>query len=121
MLINVFVHTDADYATWAKQAVAEANLVRDPATAQGRELFLSLACAGCHTVRGTSAHGTVGPELTHIASKPNIAGVLSPVNAENLHRWIGDPPAVKPGTVMPKLGLDDATIDALAKFLLTLK
>ncbi len=123
MLLMVVAHPQNEYAAWAKDAVAQADLLLDPATQKGRELFLSLACAGCHTVQGTSAAGKVGPELTHIAKDPNhkIAGILSPVNAENLHRWIKDPQKEKPGTVMPTLGLDDATVDAIVSWLLTLK
>jgi cytochrome c oxidase subunit 2 len=123
MLLIVVAHPQSEYAAWAKDAVAAADLLLDPATAAGREKFLSLACAGCHTVAGTAASGKVGPELTHIAKDPNhkIAGIFSPVNAENLHRWIKDPQKEKPGTVMPTLGLDDATIDDIVKWLLTLK
>ena len=121
MLINVIAQTKADYAKWAADAVAKANLVNNPATKQGRELFLSLACAGCHTVAGTTAKGTIGPELTHIASKKDILGILSPVNAANLHKWIKTPQELKPGTDMPDLGLDDATIDKIVNWLLTLK
>lgn len=123
MLLMVVAHPAGEYAAWAKSAVAAADLLLDPATQKGRELFLSLACAGCHTVQGTSAAGKVGPELTHIAKDPGhkIAGILGPVNAENLRRWIKDPQNEKPGTVMPTLGLDDATIDDIVKWLLTLK
>jgi cytochrome c oxidase subunit 2 len=123
MLLVVVAHPQNDYAAWAKDAVAQADLLLDPATQKGRELFLSLACAGCHTVQGTTAGGKVGPELTHIAKDPShkIAGLFSPVNAENLHRWIKDPQKEKPGTPMPTLGLDDATIDDIVKWLLTLK
>ena len=120
MLLIVVAHPKNEYAAWAQRAVAEADLFLDPATQRGSELFKTLACAGCHKIEGLTA-GTVGPELTHIASKANIAGVLSPVNEENLTRWIQNPPAVKPGTAMPALGLDAETIDAIVKFLLTRK
>ncbi len=123
MLITVVAHPKSEYAAWAASAVADADRLNDPATKEGRELFLSLACAGCHTVAGTAAAGKVGPELTHIAADPThkIAGIISPVNAENLRRWIKDPQKEKPGTVMPTLGLDDATIDKIVSWLLTLK
>ena len=121
MLITVVARESNDYQAWAKDAVARADLINDPATKTGRELFLSLACSGCHTIAATTAQGKVGPELTHIASKDNIAGVLRPVSAENLTKWISDPPANKPGTQMPKLGLPPDNIDAIVKFLLTLK
>ena len=98
------------------------NRQSDPATKKGRETFLSLACTGCHTVQGTTAAGKVGPELTHVASKKSIAGgVVSPVTEENLTRWIKNPPAVKPGTLMPNLGLSDEQIHDIVQWLLTLK
>ncbi|MDP9266245.1 MAG: cytochrome c oxidase subunit II [Chloroflexota bacterium] len=121
MLVLVVAHDQGDYDAWAKGAVTAANLINDPATKAGRELFLALACSGCHTIAGTTAQGKVGPELTHIASKDSIAGVLRPVSEENLKKWISNPPGVKPGTQMPNLGLPPDNIDAIVKFLLTLK
>lgn len=124
MLITVVAHPKGEYAAWAAGAVKAAESTSDPATKEGRELFQSLPCAGCHTVAGTTAQGKVGPDLSNIAGQgPNkkIAGVLGPLNAENLHRWIKDPQGVKPGTIMPGLGLDDATIDKVVSWLLTLK
>lgn len=122
MLITLIAQTPDDYASWIKGALAEANRGSDPAVAKGKETFLSLPCTGCHTVQGTIAQGKVGPELTHIASqKTPIAGVLSPVNEENLSRWIKNPPAVKPGTLMPNLNLSDEQIHDIVQWLLTLK
>ncbi len=87
----------------------------------GRALFLAKACTGCHTVQGmTEAQGKVGPELTHVASNDLIAGAL-PFTEENLKRWLKDPAAVKPGTIMPNQGLTDSEIDAIIAFLRTLK
>ena len=122
MLITLVVHPKAEYATWAKGAVAEAGRLSDPATKKGRETFLALACTGCHTVKGTTAAGKVGPELSNVASKKSIAaGLLSPVNEETLTRWIKNPPAVKPGTLMPSLGLSDEQVHDIVQWLLTLK
>jgi cytochrome c oxidase subunit 2 len=122
MLITLVAHTPGDFAAWIPLAVKEANIPLDPQTAVGRQLFLSLACAGCHTIKGTTAGGKVGPELTHLMSKKSIAGgALSPVNEENLKKWISNPPAVKPGTIMPKLDLSQQQIDDIVLFLQTLK
>lgn len=121
MLIVLHAHSEADYATWLKGAVEFANLTADPETKRGREVFMANACVGCHLIRGTEAGGRVGPELTHIASKKDIAGVLSPVNAENLTKWISNPPGVKPGTVMPLVPLSAPDLEAVVKFLLVLK
>jgi cytochrome c oxidase subunit 2 len=123
MLITVVAHPQSEYAAWAETARTDAERLRDPATAAGRQAFLSGPCAGCHTVKGTTAAGKVGPELTHIASKPNIAGILSPVNQENLTKWVRNAPAIKPGIVMPKFEgtLPDTQIDQIVQWLLTLK
>jgi cytochrome c oxidase subunit 2 len=123
MLITVVAHPQSDYAAWAQTAKADAERLRDPATTVGRQAFLSGPCAGCHAVRGTTAAGKVGPDLTHIASKKDIAGVLSPVNQENLTKWVRNAPSIKPGIVMPKFDgvLPDDTINAIVQWLLTLK
>jgi len=122
MLITLVVHQKDQYATWIKDAVTTANRQIDPATKKGRETFLSLPCTGCHTVKGTTAVGKVGPELTHVASKKSIAaGLLSPVDEANLTKWIKNPPAVKPGTLMPNLNLSDDQIHDIVQWLLTLK
>ena len=122
MLITLVVHEKDQYAAWIKDAVTESNRLLDPATKKGRETFLSLACVGCHTVKGTTAAGKVGPELTNVASHKSFAGgVLSPVNEENLTKWLKNPPAVKPGTLMPNLNLSDEQIHDIIQWLLTLK
>ena len=84
-------------------------------------LFKSKGCIGCHMVPGIpEAKGTIGPDLEGLASRGQVAGVLE-LNVTNLTKWIQDPPAVKPGTVMPALGLSDADVKVLVVWLLTLK
>ncbi|HEY8731879.1 MAG TPA: cytochrome c oxidase subunit II [Candidatus Limnocylindria bacterium] len=128
MLITVVAQNPIDYASWQDAAVKQANLFNDPAVAQGKQLFTTLACAGCHTIQGLTG-GKVGPELTHIMSqKTPIGGVAGlDVNEANLIKWVSNAPSLKPGIVMPvfsnKAGgaLDDPTILAIVKFLETLK
>lgn len=121
MLILVVVHPQNEYDAWARDAVREADLLLDPETARGRELFRTLACAGCHTIRGLTAGKFQGaPDLTNVGSRPQIAGAL-PMSVENLERWIMDPQQVKPGTAMPDLNLDAETARAIAQFLFTRK
>jgi len=85
----------------------------------GRGVFQSKACPTCHTVAGLS-QGTVGPDLSHVGSKPQIAGVL-PMDRANLIKWLSNPPAVKPGTQMPNLSLSEQETSQLADWLLQLK
>jgi len=90
----------------------------DPA-AQGAALFLSKGCAGCHTITGYAA-GKVGPNLSHLQSRKVFAGALFDMNDVNLRRWLRDPPAEKPGSVMPNLNLTEAEITQLIAYLDTL-
>lgn len=91
-----------------------------PLTAQGREgerLFMSRGCGGCHQLRGTQATGTVGPDLTHVASRLTLAALTIPTTARELAAWIHDPQAIKPGNHMPDLGLSGSEAETIAAFL----
>jgi cytochrome c2 len=90
-------------------------------TENGKALFISKACSGCHTIQGMpEAQGKVGPELTHQASNSLIVDVLSNTE-ENLKKYLKDPTVVKPGALMPNQYLTESEIEALVAFLRTLK
>jgi cytochrome c1 len=72
---------------------------------RGRDLIAQYGCGSCHVIDGVrGADGTVGPPLAHFGTKRLIAGTL-PRTRANAIRWIRDPPAVKPITLMPVLGV----------------
>jgi cytochrome c1 len=97
---------------------AESNL-GDPD--RGAELIVEYGCASCHVVPGVEqANGLVGPPLTSFGQRMYIAGQL-PNNAENLQRWIMDPPGVEPGTAMPDLGVTAVDARDIAAYLMTLE
>ena len=78
-------------------------------------------CAGCHTIRGTPAEfGRLAPDLTHVARRSTIAAGVLENNAENLHAWINNAPGVKPGALMPPMGLTEQQIDYIVAYLQTL-
>lgn len=87
---------------------------------RGREVFLQGPCALCHTIRGTQALATIGPELTHVASRTMIAGFLENTRG-NLAGWILNPQNLKPGTRMPPTLLEAADLHALLDYLESLK
>lgn len=98
------------------------NVPGDPQ--RGRTLFTDSTimapsgCGTCHTIRGVpGATGTVGPNLTNVALRPTIAGETIQNTPENMVRWIADPPATKPGALMPKVNVTDAQARDLAAFL----
>ena len=88
---------------------------------RGAEVIGQAACGSCHTIPGIrSAHGVVAASLAAFSRRTFIAGEL-PNTPANLVRWIQDPPAVEPGTAMPKLGLSDQQARDVAAYLYTLR
>ena len=87
---------------------------------EGLGVFMTYGCNGCHTVEGVS-QGVVGPNLSHLASRTTIAAALMDRSNENLAAWLRDPPALKPGSLMPDLGLTKPQIAALVAYLQNLK
>jgi cytochrome c len=84
---------------------------------RGRMAIERHGCGACHVIAGVrTARGIVGPSLTGLARRPYIAGMLLN-ETDNLVTWIQDPPAVSPGTVMPRLGVTDAEARDIAAFL----
>jgi len=123
MAMRVVAEPEHAYAAWRAQQAKPAAAVADAdaLALRGRQVFEQASCAGCHTVRGTSASGTTAPDLTHLMSRTTLAaGVLANTPA-NLAAWIRNPQAVKPGTPMPAVPLTDADRDALVNWLATLQ
>jgi cytochrome c oxidase subunit 2 len=87
----------------------------------GRDVFMAGPCVMCHTIRGTSAGATAGPELTHVASRQFIGAGSLPNTPENLSRWILDAHTVKPGTQMPPNPLTADDLKAVVAYIATLK
>jgi cytochrome c oxidase subunit 2 len=66
------------------------------------------ACLGCHTIRGNpSMIGQIGPNLTHVGSRTTIAAGLYPNDARHLALWIKNARKMKPGVLMPTIGLGE--------------
>lgn len=109
-----------EYAAW----VAERQRPRSEPAAElrrGHDLFFTAACHNCHAIRGTSAKGLVGPDLTHLGSRRSIGAATMPNTPANLARWIRDPHIDKPGNRMPHSSLPDADIEAIVMYLESLK
>jgi cytochrome c oxidase subunit 2 len=117
MQIRVVVHSKGDFDAWVS---AQRQPPPDSARA-GRAVFLATACVNCHTVQGTSAQGTFGPNLTHLMARTTLGAGVAPNTRDNLRRWISDPAHFKPGALMPAMNLSDTQIDAVVTYLMTLK
>lgn len=119
MLIRAVVRPKEEFDRWV--AAQKLPAVNDPSVAEDRQVFESLSCVNCHTVRGAAATGKFGPDLTHLMSRTTLASGMIPNTRENLRAWLKDPQAIKPGSLMPAMQLTDGQLDALVSYLITLK
>jgi cytochrome c oxidase subunit II len=113
----VFAEPAAKYEAWLANQERPA---RAPATAlakQGEQTFMQGSCQSCHTIRGTSAHGSVGPDLTHLATRTTLAGDMIPNRPGDLGEWIVDSQRIKPGNQMPDISLTKRRLRALLAYL----
>ena len=87
----------------------------------GQRLIGQYQCGACHAIPDVAAAvGKVGPPLAGFARRSYIAGRI-PNLADPLVQWLVDPPAIKPGTAMPNLGVSDAEARHMAAYLYTLQ
>jgi mono/diheme cytochrome c family protein len=77
---------------------------------EGRTIFFSQGCYGCHRI------GVAGTPIAHDLSR--IGGKYSEAD---LARWLRDPTAQKPTAHMPRLALTESEIQALARYLASLR
>jgi cytochrome c oxidase subunit II len=119
MLIRVYVDTPDAFAAWVKAQQQPG--AQDAATAAGRHIFETEACANCHTISGTSAKGKFGPDLTHLMSRATIAAGAAANTPENLRAWVENPNTCKPGALMPAMQLSDQETDEVVAYLTTLR
>ena len=119
MLLVVTVHPKEEFARWvaAQQSLA----AEVPGARAGRDLFGSLACINCHTVRGTPANGVFGPDLTHLMSRMTLGAGMARNTPENLRAWVQDPASLKPGALMPAMKVSGDQLDQLVAYLVTLR
>jgi cytochrome c oxidase subunit II len=117
MALLVIAEPAADFAAWLEQESEAAEAPAEALAQEGEGLFMALACAQCHAVRGTAATGQFGPDLTHFGSRRTLAAVSLPNTSENLAEWIVNPQHAKPGNLMPATRLDDEQLAALVAYM----
>jgi cytochrome c2 len=91
----------------------EASALNADAAARGKQLFYTkYVCQSCHIADYKKDKGYVGPAL---------AGVGDRLTAVWIYKWLKNPQALSPGTVMPNPNLPDGEARDLTAFLVTLK
>ena len=123
MKLRVVAQPQAEFDAWLASNSRPAALPdseTDPDAAAGANLFRARGCASCHAVKGFAA-GELGPDLTHLQQRETFAGSMFDLNERNLRRWLRNPPAEKPGSLMPDLELSEDDITKLIAYLDTLE
>jgi cytochrome c oxidase subunit 2 len=121
MALLVIAEPQDEFDRWATTQQQAAVKPADEETAAGLQTFLAKPCAACHTVRGTAAAGTTGPDLTHVGSRRTIAAGLFETTRGSLAAWIADPQTIKPGNNMPMVPLTPDELRAVSAYLASLK
>jgi cytochrome c oxidase subunit II len=119
MLLRVSVDSAKDFDAWVRAQLQPA--FQDDKAIAGRRVFETTACINCHAISGTAAKGSFGPDLTHLMSRVTIASGAAENTKENLRLWIQNPDAIKPGSLMPAMKVSDEDLDALVRYMATLR
>jgi cytochrome c oxidase subunit 2 len=121
MAFVVVAQPRADFEAWLARESRPAEPPATPERERGQQVLLGSACVYCHTIDGTTASGTIGPDLTHLASRWTIGAGLLPNARGYLAGWILDPQHLKPGNKMPGTDLSGGELQALLAYLESLK
>jgi cytochrome c oxidase subunit 2 len=117
MAFYVIAQSEQAFERWVEAQRVPAAQPANEATAAGQQLFLA-HCSVCHTVRGTTAKGTLGPDLTHLAARTHLAAGMLPNNRANLAAWVSTSQQIKPGNLMPSMNVfSGEELRALAAYL----
>ena len=117
MRIRVVAESEEDFQKWVDGQLVVPPTPGHGIAREGAQLFQTMACMNCHTIRGTAAAARVGPDLTHLSDRATIgAGVLTNT-PENLAKWLLNPQKYKPGSYMPNMKLSNEEVKSLVAYL----
>lgn len=121
MAFSVTAQPPEDYGRWRTAQAAVAPAATGADAVRGQQIFMASNCSQCHTVRGTAAVGSLGPDLTHVGSRRLMAAGTLANDPETLAAWIVDPQSLKAGSTMPSSRLAPDDVRALVAYLGGLK
>ncbi len=117
MSLFVIAQPRPAFNAWLATMEKPAPTPSTPTARTGERVFMANQCASCHEIRGTSAAGLIGPDLTHVESRRTLAAAQIRNTPAQLRAWIADPQRIKPGSRMPNLGLSSTEYDEIAAYL----
>jgi cytochrome c oxidase subunit 2 len=118
MRFNAVVHTKAEFDSWVKTANTPP-VVETASQKSGEEVFAR--CVACHTISGTPSEQIpgvkIGPNLSNFGNRKYLGAGTRLNTPANLAEWIRNPGAIKPGNLMPNLGLTEEEIAHVSTYL----
>lgn len=121
MALWVVAESPDQFQAWMNQQLQSSVAPSNFDTQRGQQIFLNHECVFCHNINGTPAHGNVGPDLTHLASRSTIAAGTLANTKGNLAGWIADPQRIKPGNHMATVPIASNEMQPLVDYLESLK
>lgn len=101
MRMNVKVVEENKFNQWLRLQSENALKPESLQATRGEQAFLKNGCIACHSVRGVSEIGRVGPDLTHVGSRSRIGAGILINDFHNLKKWMKKTTVIKPGVKMP--------------------
>ncbi len=124
MRMLVIVESREEFEAWEHTQQLDALEPQDEQARSGQDIFLNNTCVSCHTIRGTAAAGTVGPDLTHVGAREKLGAGVIENNHDDLKRWIRNVDAIKPSILMPAYPVEQISeqdLESLTLYLEELK
>jgi cytochrome c oxidase subunit II len=121
MAFLVVAQPRADFDAWLARLNAPARSPETDTERRGQQALVQGTCAACHAVRGTTARGRVGPDLSNVGSRWSIGAGAVPNDAGHLGGWIANSQTVKPGNAMPPQPVNAAQLPDLIAYLRSLE
>jgi cytochrome c oxidase subunit II len=117
MAIFVTAESNTDFERWLMNQRGQAAEPSNDIERRGRDVFLRSTCRQCHTIRGTIAGASMGPDLTHLATRSTIAAGTLPNTRGHLAGWVLDSQSIKPGNHMPPNSVESGDLQALLTYM----
>jgi cytochrome c oxidase subunit 2 len=122
MRILVVAEEPSKFEEWERAQLQPGQAPTSDVATKGLALFQTSTCINCHAIRGiTGADAHVAPDLTHVASRRQLAAGIMENSPANMRRWLKNPQHIKPGALMPDYNFTRQELDQLAAYLETLR
>jgi cytochrome c oxidase subunit 2 len=118
MRFSLVLHSEDEFNRWAASH-KEPPKTETSSERAGEQIFAR--CVACHTIAGTPSEQIpgekIGPDLTDFGNRKYLGAGTRLNNAANLADWIRNPADIKPGALMPPLGLTEQEIQQVSSYL----